>query len=92
MTVYVMFTVDLNRGVSDEARQKFYDYLAKEQWTRLKLTTTFWARFAENATPEGAINATKKYVKNAASSSGISYYEVAAEVGSSAPSVWNQST
>ncbi|WP_295968683.1 hypothetical protein [uncultured Xanthomonas sp.] len=92
MTVYVMLTVDLNRGVSDEARQKFYDYLAKEQWTRLKLTTTFWARFAETATPEGAINATKKDVNNAASSSGISYYEAAAEVGSSTPSVWNQSS
>jgi len=92
VTVYVMLTVDLNRGVSDEARKKFYDYLAKEQWTRLKLTTTFWAKFAETATLEGAINTTKKDVRNAASSSGISYYEAAAEIGTSAPSVWNQSS
>jgi len=92
MTIYVMLTVDLNRGVSDDARQKFYAYLAKEQWNRLKLTTTFWAKFSENSTPDGAIGATRKDVRNAAVSAGISYYEAAAEIGSSAPTVWNQSS
>lgn len=92
MTIYVMLTVDLNRGVSDDARKKFYDYLSKEQWARLKLTTTFWAEFAETATPEGAMRAARKDVKNAAASAGITYYEAAAEIGSSAPTVWNQSS
>ena len=73
MTIYVMLTVDLNRGVSDDARQKFYDYLAKEKWSRLKLTTTFWAKFAENATPDGAIGATRKDVRNAAASAGMQF-------------------
>lgn len=92
MSLYVMLTIDLNRGVSDEARQKFYDYLAREKWTRLKLTTTFWAKFAEKATPEGAISTAKMDVRNAALSSGVVNYEAAAEAGSSAPSVWNHSS
>lgn len=92
MSLHVMLTIDLNRGVSEEARQKFYDYLAKEQWTRLKLTTTFWAKFAETATPESAISTTKMDVRNAALTSGVVNYEAAAEVGNSAPSVWNHSS
>lgn len=92
MTVYVMLTVDLNRGVSDDARQKFYDYLINEQWTRLKLTTTFWAKFTETATQDGALGAAKNDVKNAAAHAGVTHYEAAAEAGNSAPAVWNQSS
>lgn len=90
MQVHVMLTVDLNRYVGDEARKRFYEYLAKEQWTKLSLTTTWRATFKDGVTTAAAIGATKTDVKNAAAYAGIGNYEAAAEPGYEAPTVWNQ--
>lgn len=92
MQVYVMLTVDLNRGVSEDAREKFNESLKEQQWTKLKLTTTWYAKFKEGVTAEGAINTAKADVKRAAAHASISNYEGAAEAGYSAPTVWNQSS
>lgn len=53
MQVYVMLTIDLNRGVTDEARENFYESLKQQQWTKLKLTTTWHAKFKEGVSAEG---------------------------------------
>jgi len=88
MSVYVMLTVDLDSGVSDAARKKFNAYLAKENWKKLKLTTTWYASFKERATNAGAIGAAKTVVKNAAADADISNYEAAALAGDAVPTVW----
>jgi hypothetical protein len=92
MKVYVMLTVDLNRYVSEDARKRFYEYLAKEQWTKLSLTTTWCAAFKDGVTTVEAITTTKTDVKNAAAHAGVGNYEAAAEPGYEAPTVWDQAT
>lgn len=90
MQVYVMLTVDLNHRVSEDARNKFNESLKEQQWTKLKLTTTWQAKFKEGVTVEGAISTTKADLKRAAAAAGISNYEGAAQAGYDAPAVWNQ--
>lgn len=92
MNVHVLLTVDLNRGVSEDARNKFNEHLKSEQWKRLSLTTTWTARFKEGVSTEGAVTQARADVKRAAAAAGILYYEAAAEAGYSEPTVWNQST
>lgn len=89
MAVYVMLTVDLNRDVSAEARQKFNEHLAGAKWTKLKLTTTWYAKFKDGTTTDGAISETKADVKRAADQAGIRSYEAAAEAGEAAPAAWS---
>ena len=90
MKISVMLTVDLNRGVSEEAREKFNESLKQQEWKKLKLTTTWYATFIEGVTSEAAISAAKADVKRAAAHASISNYEAAAEAGYSVPAVWNQ--
>ncbi|MBB1632268.1 hypothetical protein [Cupriavidus sp. UME77] len=89
MAVFVMLTVDLNRGVTEEARDKFNEALKQEQWTKLTLTTTWYAKFKEGVTEAGALDTTKVDVTNAASHAGITNYEVAAIPSTSMPTIWN---
>jgi hypothetical protein len=91
MTLFCMVTVDLNKGVTEPARAAFYEYLRKEHWIRLKLTTTFWARFQESATVDTILRAAENEIAVAAAAAGIRYYEVAAQVGLHQPNVWDQS-
>ena len=90
MSLYGMFTVDLNRGVSEDARDIFNEYLRKNNWTKLKLTTTWWAQFTDSSTETSALLIVKKHVRDAASAAGIYNYEVSVMFGPSAPQVWNQ--
>ena len=90
MTIYVMLTVDLNRGVNEDARDKFNQHMKDKLWAKLKLTTTWQARFAEGVTPDSAISTAKSDVRNAAANAGIAYYEAAIQAGTSAPTIWNQ--
>jgi len=92
MQVYVMLTVDLNRGVSDEARATFNETLKEKLWKKMRLTTTWYAKFQEGVTSEEALRVTHSDLKAAAASAGISNYEGAAQVGHEAPSVWNQAS
>lgn len=90
MQIYIMLTVDLNNRVTEEAREKFNEVLKENQWVKLKLTTTWWARFTEGVTGASALVVTKQDVKNAAAAAGVTNYEAAAEVGYSEPTIWNQ--
>ena len=88
MAVYVMLTVDLDQHVTSRAREHFNQALAKDNWNKLHLTTTWYAQFKDNIDPGDAIDETKREVHAAAVSAGIARYEAAAEVGASRPVVW----
>lgn len=88
MAVFVMLTVDLNQSASTSVREKFYDSLAKSQWTKLALTTTWTASFKDGATVAAVLAATKRDVEVAAAAAGGPKYEAAAMAGEQAPTTW----
>ena len=92
MTLYVMLTVDLNRGVSEDARNRFNEHLSRNLWIKMKLTTTWYVPFTTGSTPEGALRTTKSHLKQAAAYAGISNYEGAAVTSDQPPTVWNQAS
>lgn len=87
MAVTVMLSVDLN-GVTSTMRTKFYEELANKQWTKLKLTTTWTARFKEGVTKDSALSTTKFDVKAAALAAGVKDYEAAASLSDELPTQW----
>lgn len=91
MTAHAMLTVDLNKNVSDDARKKFYAFLVSKKFTRLSLTTTFYAHYTAGVTEEIALEATKGYVQQAANYAGIANFEAAVQVGTIPSAVWKKS-
>jgi len=84
--MYAMLSLDLDRNTSTEKRDKFYEYLNKEQWTKVpKVTTTWYANWKDGSTESGIINATKMDVANAAKHAGITSYDAVVHVGSNKP-------
>lgn len=81
-----MLSLDLERGVSEERRQRFYEHLRREKWVKVaKVTTTWWARFNEGVSDAVAVQVTRQDVANAASYAGINYYEAVVHVGDGEP-------
>lgn len=77
-----LLTLDLENGVSTENRAKFYEYLKKENWSKLSALTTAWkCSFKDGITRESAIRITKNDVANAAKYAGVSSYNAAVQVG-----------
>lgn len=77
-----LLTVDLENGVSADKRKKFYEYLAREKWTKLtELTTTWKCSFKDSVDRQGAIDVAKMDVKNGVEHAGISSYHAAVQVG-----------
>jgi hypothetical protein len=86
MGIQVMVSLDLERGVSEEKRQKFNEYLENEHWVKVpKVTTTWRAGFTDGVTSESAARATKVGVANAARHAGITYYEAVMHFGPNQP-------
>jgi len=77
-----LMTLDLENGVGAEKRQKVYDYLKQEKWTKLKALTTAWkCSFSDDVTRDSAISICKQDVVNATKIAGVSTYHVAIQVG-----------
>ncbi len=84
--MYAMLSLDLERNTTTEKREKFYEYLKKEQWTKVpNVTTTWYASFKDGATESGIISATKTDVTNAANYAGVTSYNAVVNVGPSKP-------
>ena len=84
--MYAMLTLDLDKNTSSEKRDKFYKHLKDNQWTKIdKVTTTWYAKFNDDATESGIINTTKNDVKSAADHSGVSSYDAVVNVSKSKP-------
>lgn len=78
----VLLTLDLERDVSTENRQKVYNYLKKQKWEKLKELTTSWkCSFEENANREAVISECKKDVRNAIRVGGVTSYHAALQIG-----------
>lgn len=87
MAVCVMLSIDLN-NVTSTVRAKFYEELQGKQWAKLKLTTTWRARFNDNVSKADAISVTKSDVASAAKTAGVVSYEAAASASDEAPTEW----
>lgn len=87
MAISVMLSVDLN-NVTSTVRAKFYEELEGKQWVKLKLTTTWRARFKEGVSKADAISVTKSDVTSAAKAAGVANYEAAASASDEPPTEW----
>ena len=86
MGIQVMLSIDLEQGVSQEKRKACYENLADNNWVKIpKVTTTWKASFGKSTNPDKVIEATKNYVKRAASASGVTNYEAVAHLGPDQP-------
>jgi len=84
--MYAMLSIDLDKKITTEQRNRFNEYLEKEDWTKIpNVTTTWYTSFVDSGTESGIINATQKDVSNAARHAGIVSYAAAVNVGSSKP-------
>jgi len=73
-----MLTVDLNKEVSSEKRDKFYAYLGEKQWTKINQLTTLWyTKWQDGLLEQQMIQTTKSDIEGAAAVSGVSHYDVA---------------
>jgi len=88
--MHVVLTVDLDSETDGHAITRFCDLMHQQDWTRIKLSNTFRARFEERATRLGAIATARGDVRKAANAAGIVRYQVIAQVGPEAPSVWDE--
>lgn len=87
MAWHVFLTVDLN-NVTTEARNKFYEHLANNQWTKLKLTTSWTARFKPEITKARAVEVTQSDVRSAAAYAGIRDYEAGLTTSEDPATLW----
>lgn len=88
MSIYAMLTVDLNESVSTEARRKFAEHLAKENWAKRPLTTTWTASFSSAFQAQSVIETAKEDVAAAAALAGIKNYEAAIAISDTPPTMW----
>ena len=87
MKYYVLLTLDLP-NVNPDSRQEFYDYLEKENWTKIANLTTAWkCSFNEGVTKTDAISICKADLENAATHAKVSKYNAAFQAGQSAPTL-----
>ena len=84
--MYAMLSLDIDKNTSAEKRDKFYEFLKNEQWTKIpKVTTTWYAKFKDGVTESGAINATKSDIAGAAKYAGVTSYDAVVNVSESKP-------
>lgn len=87
--MYAMLSLDLERNTTTERREKFYEYLKKEKWTKVPYVTTTWhASFQDGVTESGVISTTKADVANAAKYAGVTSYNAVVNVGQSQPTTF----
>jgi hypothetical protein len=84
-TVHVLHTVDLDKAVTTDQRDKFAEYLANKQWVKLALTTTWAATYQDSDSYDDVAHAVKIDTVLAAKHAGISTYEIAFMIGDRPP-------
>lgn len=84
--MYAMLSLDLDKRTTSEQREKFYEYLKNEKWTKIPKVTTIWyASFKDGVSESGAISTTKTDVANAAAHANVSSYDAVVNVSTSKP-------
>ncbi|CAK2391056.1 conserved hypothetical protein [Vibrio crassostreae] len=80
MSIKILLTLDLN-NVTDEQREKVYESLKGDQWTKMSLTTTWKCTFNETVSEESARKTAKNDVLRAIDKAKIKSYEAALQAG-----------
>jgi len=71
MAVYVLLTLDLHTNVTDQQRKKFNESMSGAKWQKLDDTsTTYWARFKDETSVNGAYSTTESDLETAAKAAG----------------------
>jgi len=84
--MYALLSLDIDKKATSEQREKFYDFLKKNNWNKIsKLTTVWYAKFKNGTTEANIISTVKKEIKNTAEESGIKSYDCVVHVGPSKP-------
>jgi hypothetical protein len=86
MPKHIMMTLDLEKGVSEENRQKFYAKLKEANWSKIPDVTTAWKCRWDD---EQAAAAMQAYVKDkltiARAAAGNCAYHAVAMIGDAEP-------
>lgn len=86
MVSNIMLSLDLERGVSDERRQRYYAKLSALNWVKVPDVTTTWrCSFNNPVTPEGAAQVVKDDLAAASAAAGYPQYHAVAMLGDSKP-------
>ena len=89
MPKYVMLTLDLERGVSEENRQKFYAKLKELLWTKIpKVTTTWKCSWAESQSEDTIRRVVQNDLTAAAAQAGSPQYHAVAMIGDAPPATF----
>ncbi len=76
----VLVTIDLPK-ITENERQKFYEFLESKKWTKIERLTTAWrVSFKDDVTRDGAISTTLNDLKNAKINSKVSEVEYALQL------------
>ena len=87
--MFAMLSLDLDYKTTSERREKFYEYLKKEEWTKVpRLTTIWYARFNEGILESRIIEITKIDVAAAAKTAGVTSYDCVVNVSNSKPTTF----
>lgn len=90
MSQYTLLTLDLNREISSEARDKFYAELEKLQWKKINQLTTLWyATWQDSVSEADIITTTKSDVEKAATAGNVAHYDAGLGICSK-PIVWKK--
>lgn len=86
MPRHVMMTLDLERGVSEESRQKFYAKLKELHWGKLPDVTTAWkCSWSNSQTDEYATRIVREDLESARAVAGSPKYHAVAMIGDAPP-------
>ena len=79
-------SLDLEHGVGEEARKRFYEYLAAKYWTKVPKVTTCWrVGFVDGASEAGVLSAVKDRLAEAARYAPVKSYTAVWQLGAGEP-------
>ncbi len=76
-TLWAMVTLDLKGEITKEQREKFYEILRGNHWTKISGLTTTWRFSVDNSTVEKVEKLTERRIKEASKKSAVDKYKVA---------------
>lgn len=86
MGIKVLMSLDLERGVGEEARRRFYEYLAAKYWTKVPRVTTCWrVSFVDGASEAGVVRAVQDHLAEAAKYAPVRSYNAVWQLGGGEP-------
>lgn len=86
MPKHIIMTLDLEKGVSEENRQKFYAKLKEASWGKIPDVTTTWkCQWSSEQTAAAMTNVVSTDLTNARAVAGYCAYHAVAMIGDAVP-------